>query len=187
MTTRFHISVRRILAICVMAVGTFVAKAEEVVLWWQVPDDATVATFHQGDVSASSLGVKEARIRASNGEYLVIPIEFDGQAVEGDSYMVPMQAGAWFAVLPSNPGSLSFMVELGNWDDATDSWVGLAQSKSYTYDQLKDHIISNWSGPSEKPSLDPWVADGYVVPEPSSGILLLIGGGLLALRRKRRG
>jgi len=182
MTTRFHISVRRILAICVMAVGTFVAKAEEVVLWWQVPDDANVATFHQGDVSASELGVTDARVITSEGDYLEMPPPDKNPA----SIPVPMGEDVWwFAYLPSNPAGLSFMIELGNWDNG--QWVGLAQSRAYTYTELKNHIVEDWSTAEPTTQLKPWVADGYVVPEPSSGILLLIGGGLLALRRKRRG
>jgi hypothetical protein len=93
--------------------------------------------------------------------------------------------GAWFAVLPENPEGLSFIVELGNWESGT--WTGIAYSQSYTYTALASHIIQNWSGPGAIPAIGPWVAENYAVPEPSSGILLLIGGGLLALRRKRRG
>ena len=179
MKTKLQISVRRMLAVCMAVAGASLAQAGEEVLWWQVPDDATVATFHQGDVSASSLGVTSARIITSAGEYLVIP------PPDQASIDVPMEDGAWFAILPDSPEGLSFMVELGNWESGR--WVGLAQSRSYAFSALESHIIHDWSGPDATPALTPWVADGYVVPEPSSGLLLLIGGGLLALRRKRRG
>ena len=162
---------------CVMALGAFLAQAAEEVLWWQVPDDATVATYHQGDVLASDLGADEARIITSAGNYLVIP------PPDQESLEIPM-GSAWFAILPDNPESLTFMVELGNWENGT--WTGIAQSSSYTYAQLQSYIIHDWSGPDATPAIQPWVADGYMVPEPSSGILLLIGGGLLALRRKRK-
>lgn len=178
MKTEIQISARRVVAIGMMGLGAFVARATEEVLWWQVPDDATVATFHEGDKLASELGADEARIITSAGDYLVIPPP-DEQSLE-----IPMD-GAWFAILPDSPEGLSFMVELGNWENGT--WTGIAQSRSYTYEQLETYIIHDWSGPDAIPALKPWVADGYVVPEPSSGILLLIGGGLLALRRKRRG
>ena len=170
---------------CLMAVGVFLARAEETVLWWQVLGDPDVTTFHEGVKKASELGVEDARVRTSEGDYLVLPMEFGGEIVDGDSYSLPM-GDAGFALLPSSPEALSFMVELGNWDASTDSWVGIAQSRSYTYAELQDHIIQGWGGPNPGMAGGMWIAEGYVVPEPSSGILLLIGGGLLALRRKRR-
>ena len=166
-------------AIGVMALGALVARATEEVLWWQVPEDPDVTTFREGVKKASELGGVQARVVTTDGEYLVIPPGF-----EPPSLSVPM-GEAWFAVFPDNPQSLLFMVELGNWVDG--SWVVAAQSQSYTYAQLQSHIVQDWSNPYADPAITPWVAEGYVVPEPSSGILLLIGGGLLALRRKRRG
>ena len=175
------------MAVCVMAAGVFLARAEEEVLWWQVPEDPDVTTLHEGVKSASSLGAVEARIRVAEGDtlgdYLVIPYEDDDLY----SLAVPMVGGAWYAILPSSPEGLSFVVELGNWDDSTDSWVGIARSQSYTYAQLSNHIIRNWGTSGATTAQAPFVADSYAVPEPSSGLLLLIGGGLLALRRKRRG
>jgi hypothetical protein len=165
--------------LCAVTVGVSCAYAAEEVIWWQVPTDPDVTTFHEGVKSASGLGVTDARIRASDGNYLVIPPP-DQESIE-----VPMTEGAWFALLPSSPEGLSFMVELGNWESGT--WTGIATSQSYTYAQLQSYIIHEWSGPGATPAIEPWVAGGYVVPEPSSGLLLLIGGGLLALRRKRRG
>lgn len=184
MKRKLQISVRRTVAGSLIVAGALLARATEEVLWWQVPDDATVATFHQGDVRASDLGADEARIVTSAGDYLVIP-PFEGPPPDDtESLEIPMGA-AWFAFLPDSPEGLSFMVELGNWESG--QWTAIAQSQSYTYAQLRDHIIRDWGTPYATPADSPWVAEGYVVPEPSSGILLLIGGGLLALRRKRRG
>ena len=181
MVAKRQISVRRMLAICAMVVWGLVARAAEEVLWWQVPVNPDVTVFHQ-DVStktASVLGATDARIVTTDGTYLVIP------PPDQESVDIPM-GGAWYAVMPDSPEGLSFMVELGNWEN--DTWVGIARSQAYTYAQLVDqYIIKNWGGPEATPAIAPLVADGYVVPEPASGILLLIGGGLLALRRKRRG
>lgn len=171
-------SIRRAVLLCAVTVGVSCAHAAEEVIWWQVPADPDVTTFHEGIKSASELGADNARVLASNGDYLVIP------PPDQESLEIPMD-GAWFALLPSSPEGLSFMVELGNWENG--EWVGVAQSRSYTYAELHDYIIRNWGGPDAIPAIEPWGAGGYVVPEPSSGFLLLIGGGLLALRRKRRG
>ena len=172
-------SIRRAVFLCGVAVGAFCVHATEKVIWWQVDDDPDVDTFHDGIKKASALGADEARIVTSAGDYLVIP------PPDKESLEIPM-GGAWYAVLPESPEGLSFMVELGNWENG--EWVGIAHSQSYTYAELlaTSHIIQNWSGPDATPAIGPWVAENYAVPEPSSGILLLIGGGLLALRRKRR-
>lgn len=180
MKTNLQISVRRMAAIGMMALGALAARATEEVIWWQVPEDPSVETFHEGFKSASDLGATEARIRASDGNYLDLFI--DPQELQ--SIGVPMEV-EWFALPPSDAASLSFMVELGNWENG--QWVGIAHSQSYTYSELASHIVSDWSNPYATLGASPWIAEGYVVPEPSSGILLLIGGGLLALRRKRRG
>jgi len=175
-------SIRWAVFLCAVTIGVSCAHATEEVIWWQVPEDPEVTTFHEGVKPASVLGATEARVRASDGNYLDLFI--DPQELQ--SLEIPMEeVDGWFALLPSDAASLSFMVELGNWENG--QWVGIAHSQSYTYSELASHIIHDWSGPDAFPAMDAWVAGGYVVPEPSSGILLLIGSGLLALRRKRRG
>ena len=174
-------SVRWMLAACVLIAGVVGGvRADESVLWWQVgtdPADLDVFVYSEGYQKASDLGVTDARVVTSGGDYLVIP------PPDQESLEVPMD-GPWFAVLPDSPEGLSFMVELGNWENG--QWKMIAQSQSYTYAELASYIIQNWSGPDATPAIQPWVATGYMVPEPSSGLLLLLGAGLLALRRKRR-
>ena len=173
-------SMRWMLAACALIAGVVGGvRADESVLWWQVDTDPNVLLFHPEGAyqSASSLGADEARIVTSGGDYLVIP------PPDQESLEIPM-GEAWYAVLPDSPEGLSFMVELGNWENG--QWTMIAQSQSYTYAELVSHIIEHWSGPGATPAIQPWVATGYAVPEPSSGLLLLMGVGLLALRRKRR-
>ena len=176
-------SVRWMLAACALIAGVVDGvRADESVLWWQVNPDPDVFVFHpEGYQKAvSDLGAEEARVVTSGGDYLVIP---PSEA----SLEIPMSGAetwSWYAVLPDSPEGLSFMVELGNWENG--EWVMIAQSQSYTYAELASYIIQNWSGPDATPAIQPWVATGYMVPEPSSGLLLLLGAGLLALRRKRR-
>ena len=57
-------------------------------------------------------------------------------------------------------------------------------STSYDYDQL---VSQNYvyTGGMDPGAVRVWTAS-VVIPEPTSGLLLLVGGSLLALRRKRR-
>ena len=96
-------------------------------------------------------------------------------ALGADEARIVTSSGDYLVIPPPDQESLE--VPMGG------AWY----AQSYTYEQLASYIIHDWSGPGATPAIGPWVAESYAVPEPSSGILLLIGGGLLALRRKRRG
>lgn len=77
----------------------------------------------------------------------------------------------------------SFAIELGSWSsDATDAdWILAAFSGSATYAQLAQFRSTELMPQGQVP----WNPGAYSAPEPTSGLLMLIGGALLALRRKR--
>ena len=77
----------------------------------------------------------------------------------------------------------SFAIELGSWtgDGEDADWILSAFSGSATYAQL-----AQFRGTEIRPQGEiPWNPGPYSVPEPTSGMLILIGGALLALKRKR--
>lgn len=73
----------------------------------------------------------------------------------------------------------SFFIELWNNDNGNWSTVG-SSSQTYTYAQLQPYMHSTMSM-GTLATISPTV----VVPEPTSGLLMLVGGALLALRRRR--
>ena len=104
-------------------------------------------------------------------DYIGLP---DG---EGDFYAGPAYAN--FTGVAGN-ADLSFMIELGNLNG--DSWTTLAVSEIAAVESLGNFIRSaqlNMYGLLE------WTPS-YTVPEPTSGLLVLLGCGLLALRRRQK-
>lgn len=76
----------------------------------------------------------------------------------------------------------SFMVELGNWSNG--NWMTFAVGTPTSYDNLvQDRHLQPMTGDGMVIPSIAWDGGGYSVPEPSSALLLLIGGALFALRR----
>ena len=163
------------------------------VLWWQVGDltdpdsleNVAVERVNGGGMTtAADIGVTHARIReVSTGDYLVM-LDPETGLYTLDSMNVPMTWLADVSAYSSGSPEYVFVVELGNWDGS--NWWTLALSETATYSDLAaNNHIDNTSGYNPNP-ITPWMPTSYVVPEPSSGLMLLVGAALLALRRGKR-
>ena len=90
--------------------------------------------------------------------------------------MAPVQVGS---------PEYNFIIEIGNYDWNEDSWTTVASSRAYTHSELLTSQYIYESFDISPPTTKIWNPhDYYAVPEPSAGILFLIGGTLLMLRRK---
>lgn len=181
-----------ILAYAICLAGMPQAYAEPEVIWWQITDSAIVGT-PAGDVSISEFGeaygAEFARIKTSDGSYLLTPYgNFDtspGNYIDIiDIVDKSVDSVIAFAYLPANPAELLFMVEIGNWD-SDDNWTSEASSRSYSYQELIAHIMSDWDSASHAGSAIPWTPDAFVVPEPDSMMLISIGTMFLMLKRPK--
>ena len=169
--------------------------------------------FGNCDVPDSANRDFAARIRVTGGNisgetylglYYIDPddgsIVIDSGALGVDFY--ELDSGYWGAGVPTGNQSpsgaysagtpeYSFIVELGNvtWDanSGTASWVRtVAVSESASYSSLGAFIGQTFD--INPPATGIWIPTSFhEVPEPSGGLLMLIGGALLALRRRRNG
>lgn len=162
------------------------------VLWWMVEDlsSLTAEAKDGSTVSAADLGVNAARVRYETADasgYLPIYAVADDMAYPttgtGAAALLP---GEYFSSLGSFTGaSYSFVLELGNWSNG--AWVQTSmESTAVSYNDLKlDQHIAEWRDTTPVYS-QPWAPTSYsVVPEPTGGVLMLLGTALLALRRRR--
>ncbi len=201
-------------AAAVMASTVLVAGEE--ILYWMVDDSASITINSPGSPSTTatigdyfdSIGGEAsdfaARVRVTGGDiqdgaavFLDLYIPGYGVDVDGGEYGVLFSdvGGYWGAGVPTGNQSpsggyaagtpeYSFIIELGH-IDSNDDWTTVARSAPADYSSLGAYIHETFD-------LNPgqfavWTPTSFVsVPEPPSGLLLLIGGALLALRRRNR-
>ena len=181
-------------------------SAEVEVLWWTVSADDDV-DWYGNDVSVEDLpgygvevenGGLAARIsyvdnpnNPSDSGYLNFwmlsntepPHPVPQDTVGMSSFMVPIDG---YADVTDKAG-YTFMIELGNFENG--KWVAIVTGEAQSYSYLDaQESIGTWDMTKELSGLAglDW-STSYAVPEPNSGVLLLLGGALLALRRRRNG
>ena len=205
----FTIALMALISLQVAADGDPALQGE--VLWWMVGDPThdsgvlsglTISDFDgttldhnsDGSYTVRDMDVNAARVRVvGTDQYLNLfsevedeggskSVQFLGQTGEVPDYF-------FAAVVPYNSTEYSFMIELGNYDFDNGTWTTLAVSDAVSYGTLKDvdHNIAEWSvNEMSTPTGGTWSPTSYTVPEPTGGLLFVIGGALLALRRRSR-
>ena len=82
--------------------------------------------------------------------------------------------------------SYSFFVEMANYADG--QFQTVATGATYTYNELvsSGYVATGATSTAAAQAAASQANMGSAVPEPSSGLLLLMGGAMLALRRRRQ-
>ena len=208
MTTKLHKSA--VFAVAVALLATSSPAADNDVLYWMVDSSSATVSSGSGDPSSltdflSGYGQPAdssfaARVRVTGGDIsgdtfldLYYPnnqgdysLELGDLGVDlGDFSTTSMQSplGAY-----GSP-EYSFVVEIGNvvWSDGgySGSWTEtLAVSAATSYASLANYISQ--IGSTGLPQSAIWTTTQFTaVPEPSSGMLAIMGFALLALRRRK--
>lgn len=194
---------KKVLAIlvCMLAFASF---GVDEVLYWMV-DDAAQVHYHDGSLAPILELVPDAidttlaaRVRVVGGNLLDDTFTDiyigDGERWPGDGGIDFDNVGGYWGV--GNPTGIqapitsfssveySFMIELGNYDWNNDSWTTVASSRPANYSSLSQYIYTTFD--INPPTTGIWnPRDFYVpIPEPNSGLLILVGFGILCLKRK---
>lgn len=157
----------------VALIGSMVASADtDSYLYWMVGDGAPAYTT--------------AKIRDISGAdaYLTSYYSPGGTVIGTDGTVVPKSVvdaqATWgdgmYAAVDSNNLPQTFIVELWNGDSfAGQSTMSQSAAMQYIY-----------GGGMSMPSLSPATFSSFSIPEPSSGLLMLVGCAVLGLRRRRQ-
>ena len=139
-------------------------------LYWQVGDADTVDYAYAGLCVVDSNG---DTLQEDGYNLWLDPVVEAGGAATPPNYAIT-DLGVY-----STEG-YSFFVEYVNYDNVT---VAVSETKSYA--ELAGHLAEVGTAiPTE--NFTPWLATPQAVPEPTGGVLALLGAALLALRRRRR-
>ena len=175
------------------------ARAEanlDTMLLWQVYDDVPPSVYDPGDGTYKYItdlgGVNGAKLRVDGGGYLDI-YDSDGLTLFPNAMLTIDPEGlsqlgkagpVWSDLGEYADAGRAFTVELGHWEN--DAWTVMATSKTTTYAEL---LAGGWTSSKTDiyPREGPWSPTFEVtsVPEPTSGLLMLLGAALLALRRRK--
>ena len=203
----------KIAAYAAVALTAGVASAGDDVLYWMIDNSATVEkdgvtstissffeSYDAPDGSAFAARVRVTGGDIQDGQDVFLDLYIPGYGLDkgGGEYGVEFSevGGYWGAGVPTGNQSpsgdysagtpeYSFIVELGN-IDSSDNWTTVATSAAATYSSLGNYIHQTFDiNPGQIAVWAP-TAFSVPVPEPSSGLLTLIGFAFLALRRKRK-
>ena len=193
-------SVLQMLRLVLLVAGLlpFAVRAEEAgVLLWMIDNpviDRFGTEYGVADyVDPAGLSVNAARVAVTGDDGATVYLNLYKDAGDGDMVLTDKSvaflandpdlgvqtAEIWASVAGMTADSYSYAIELGAMSGG--AFTVLAVSDAQTYAQLRDRFVS--VDPLLYP-VDAWTPHTYAVPEPTGGVLMLLGVALLALRRK---
>lgn len=170
---------KKLAVFALVLAASVAAKADDTYqyLYWQVQADNVAAGVT--DYNAAYLYVLDGdNVKLNDGN----PISVTGwDAMQTAGSRVNSEIVGTADLSAYSTGAYGFLVELVNWGGDSSTMVG--KSDVWTFNALKDYMTTVEGG-SNPPKQGVW-APIVNVPEPTSGLLMLLGIAGLALRRKR--
>lgn len=152
--------------------GATVASAADSYLYWMVSESAP---------SYSYARVRDLADSSESGYLTLYNSEYTSQGTSANVATIE-EARDWgdsmLAGLLSTDLTKSYIVELYNSDNKF-----VAQSAAITGSALADYISTGSMSPAIGGA---WAASSFAIPEPSSGLLMLVGCAVLGLRRRKQ-
>ena len=158
--------------------GALMASADDSYLYWMIGDTSPYA-------ATDYTTVRVAATKDPSGEVTYLSLYGPSgddlnmtSLTSGQINSLKSDAQALYAKLISGTSYSSFVIELLN-----DSNKLVAQSATLSYtDALANYYITT-ANSMTLPAM--WAATSFAIPEPNSGLLMLVGMAVLGLRRRK--
>ena len=181
-----------------LAVAMAATLSQASYLYWQVSGNGTdSATFNGNTISGY-------RVVALTDSYSTTPgVDYSANVLT--SYYANDAGTGYAETSIANPNiatggnayayfdsattsSCTFYVEVMGYNNTV--VIGISEALSYSSNVTNGHVINastldELSSMASSAGVSAWTGGAYAAPEPTSGLLLLVGGALLALRRRR--
>lgn len=157
-------------------------------LYWQVnASDLTQAISDYNTKWNPSTTLTQDNITAAR----IVQVSANGEEIKGALQKADFGGKSQYFELPADAatgGSYSYYIEIISNASGLPSQVALSETKTYTEIVTENPNVVFTGNEMDIPqiSLNAWTGGAYTAaPEPTTGLLVLIGVGLLGLKRKR--